>query len=80
MSLTRYEIAAAESNQHRLGALTLLQRLARLLRPYRPYKHYMRGRGPKCREKEMAARGRDERGGSGEGWLHSQSKSMARKP
>jgi hypothetical protein len=26
-------------------------RLVRWLRPYRPEKHYMRGPGPKCREK-----------------------------
>jgi hypothetical protein len=29
--------------------------LARWLRPYRPEKHYMRGPGPKCREKNVIA-------------------------
>jgi hypothetical protein len=54
MSLTRFEIAASEidPSPHRVRTVRLLKRLANLLRPYRPYKHYMRGPGPKCREKE----------------------------
>jgi hypothetical protein len=31
--------------------------LARWLHPYRPEKHYMRGPGPKCREKSLKAFG-----------------------
>ena len=33
---------------------TIVERLAKFLKPYRPYKHYMRGPGPKCREKTGA--------------------------
>jgi hypothetical protein len=60
MSLMRFEIAASDGDSHsrRERTMTLLQRLAKLLNPYRPYKHYMRGPGPKCREKEAGGGGR----------------------
>ena len=55
MSLTLFGNPAsdAEPLAHRVRKVTLLQRLTNLVNPYRPYKHYMRGPGPKCREKEV---------------------------
>jgi hypothetical protein len=54
MSLTWFGGAGSDIDprSHRARKVTLLHRLARLLNPYRPYRHYMRGPGPKCREKE----------------------------
>jgi len=62
MSLTQFGNPAsdAEPFAHRARKETLLQRLANLVNPYRPYKHYMRGPGPKCREKEASKKGRGE--------------------
>jgi hypothetical protein len=59
MSLMRFEIPVSDIDPlpHRVRTVTLLQRLANLLNPYRPYKHYMRGPGPKCREKEAVEEG-----------------------
>jgi len=55
MSLTRFGVAASDIDPlpPRVREVTLLRRLANLLNPYRPYRHYMRGPGPKCREKEV---------------------------
>ena len=55
MSLTLFGNPAsdAEPLAHRVRKVTLLQRLTNLVNPYRPYKHYMRGPGPKCREREV---------------------------
>jgi hypothetical protein len=60
MSLIWFGSAAsdAEPLPHRVRKAPLLQRLARLLNPYRPYKHYMRGPGPKCRDKAAGGEGR----------------------
>jgi hypothetical protein len=58
MSLTWFGSGASEfdPHPHRVRAVTLMERLAKFLNPYRPYKHYMRGPGPKCREKEADAK------------------------
>ena len=55
MSLTQFGIAASgiDPPPHPVRRVSLLQRLANLVNPYRPYQHYMRGPGPKCREKEV---------------------------
>ena len=60
MSLMRFAVSASDSDAHpyRERKAQLLKRLAKLLNPYRPYKHYMRGPGPKCREKAAGGRGR----------------------
>ena len=51
MSLTQFGVADIDALPHRVRKVTLLQRLVNLVNPYRPYRHYMRGPGPKCREK-----------------------------
>jgi hypothetical protein len=59
MSLTWFGGAASEVDprSHRVRKMLPLKRLAKFLKPYRPYKHYMRGPGPKCREKSLAGEG-----------------------
>jgi len=56
MSLMHFGISTSDVDPrpHRERKMTLLQQLAKVLNPYLPYKHYMRGAGPKCREKEAA--------------------------
>jgi hypothetical protein len=41
-----------------VGALQVLRRLGLAFETYRPELHYMRGPGPKWREKHVASRGR----------------------
>jgi hypothetical protein len=69
MSLTQFGIAAShiDPSPHRVRKVTLLQRLANLVNPYRPYKHYMRGPGPKCREKEVVKEAKRWREATGAG-------------
>jgi hypothetical protein len=66
MSMMRFGIAASDIDPppHRVRKVPLLERLANLLNPYRPYKHYMRGPGPKCRQKEVSS-GAFPAGGAG---------------
>jgi hypothetical protein len=60
MSLMQFEVASSDSDAHpyRERKATLLKRLAKLVNPYRPYKHYMRGPGPRCRQKTAGGGGR----------------------
>jgi hypothetical protein len=41
-----------------VAALRVLRRLGLAFESYRPEQHYMRGRGPKWREKHLASHGR----------------------